>query len=59
MHAVFVLDDLEQVVFDRQAGRSDSLMHRSDKGSQCVSILFTEPLAQAGIEPSVGNRGDS
>ena len=37
----------------------DALIHHSDRGSQYVSILYTERLAQAGIEPSVGSRGDS
>jgi putative transposase len=35
------------------------LVHHSDRGSQCVSIRYTERLAEAGIEPSVGSRGDS
>ena len=55
----FVLDALEQALFDRQPERSDELIHHSDRGSQSVSILYTERLAQAGIEPSVGSRGDS
>ena len=33
--------------------------HHSDRGSQYISIRYTERLAQAGIEPSVGSRGDS
>ena len=33
--------------------------HHSDRGSQYLSIRYTERLAQAGIEPSVGSRGDS
>jgi transposase InsO family protein len=59
MRTDFVLDALEQALFDRQPGRSDALIHHSDRGSQYVSILYTERLAQAGIEPSVGSRGDS
>jgi transposase InsO family protein len=35
------------------------MAQRADRGSQYVSILYTERLAQAGIEPSVGSRGDS
>ena len=35
------------------------LVHHSDRGSQYISIRYTERLAQAGIEPSVGSRGDS
>ena len=34
-------------------------MHHSDRGSQYVSIRYTERLAEAGIEPSVGSKGDS
>jgi len=59
MRTDFVLDALEQALFDRQPERSDSLIHHSDRGSQYVSILYTERLAEAGIEPSVGSRGDS
>ena len=36
-----------------------SLIHHSDRGSQYVSIRYTERLADAGIEPSVGSKGDS
>ena len=35
------------------------LVHHSDRGSQYVSIKYTERLAEAGIEPSVGSVGDS
>jgi putative transposase len=35
------------------------LTHHSDKGSQYVSIRYTERLLEAGIEPSVGSVGDS
>jgi transposase InsO family protein len=35
------------------------LVHHSDRGSQYVSIRYTERLGEAGIEPSVGSRGDS
>jgi transposase InsO family protein len=59
MRTDFVLDALEQALFDRQPERSGALIHHSDRGSQYVSILYTERLAQAGIEPSVGSRGDS
>jgi putative transposase len=34
-------------------------VHHSDRGSQYVSIRYTERLAEAGIEPSVGSVGDS
>ena len=59
MRTDFVLDALEQALYDRQPERTDALVHHSDRGSQYVSILYTERLAQAGIEPSVGSRGDS
>ena len=36
-----------------------SLVHHSDRGSQYVSIRYSERLAEAGIEPSVGSKGDS
>jgi len=58
MHTDFVLDALEQALYARQPDR-DSLVHHSDRGSQYVSIRYTERLAEAGIEHSVGSRGDS
>ncbi len=58
MRTDFVLDALEQALYDRQPDHN-ALIHHSDRGSQYVSILYTERLAQAGIEPSVGSRGDS
>ena len=39
--------------------REDALIHHSDRGSQYVSIRYSERLAEAGIEPSVGSKGDS
>jgi transposase InsO family protein len=59
MQTDFVLDALEQALYDRQPERSDTLIHHSDRGAQYVSIRYTERLAEAGIEPSVGSRGDS
>ena len=59
MHTDFVLDALEQALYDRQPEQTDGLVHHSDRGSQYLSIRYTERLAQAGIEPSVGSRGDS
>ena len=59
MRTDFVLDALEQALYDRQPERSGALIHHSDRGSQYVSILYSERLAQAGIEHSVGSRGDS
>jgi putative transposase len=55
----FVLDALEQALYARQPERDDALIHHSDRGSQYVSIRYTERLAEAGIEPSVGSKGDS
>lgn len=59
MHTDFVLDALEQALYARQPERTESLIHHSDRGSQYVSIRYTERLAEVGIEPSVGSRGDS
>ena len=59
MRTDFVLDALEQALYDRQPQRGDALIHHSDRGSQYVSIRYSERLAEAGIEPSVGSRGDS
>ena len=59
MKTDFVLDALEQALYDRQPQNSDALVHHSDRGSQYVSIRYTERLGEAGIEPSVGSRGDS
>jgi len=59
MRADFVLDALEQALYDRQPERDQSLIHHSDRGSQYVSIRYSERLAEAGIEPSVGSKGDS
>ena len=58
-HASFVLDALEQALHKRRPTRSGGLIHHSDRGSQYVSIRYTERLAEAGIEPSVGSVGDS
>ena len=58
-HTGFVLDALEQALHERQPVRGDGLVHHSDRGSQYVSIKYTERLAEAGIEPSVGSVGAS
>jgi putative transposase len=39
--------------------RAERLVHHSDRGSQYLSIRYSERLAEAGIEPSVGSKGDS
>ena len=52
------LDALEMALWQRK-GDLDGLVHHSDRGVQYLSIRYTERLAEAGIEPSVGSRGDS
>jgi putative transposase len=52
-----VLDALEQALYARPD--TDGLIHHSDRGSQYLSIRYTERLVEAGIEPSVGSVGDS
>jgi putative transposase len=59
MQTDFVLDALEQALYARQPERNEALIHHSDRGSQYVSIRYSERLAEAGIEPSVGSKGDS
>ena len=58
-HTSFVLDALEQALHDRRPVHRGGLIHHSDRGSQYVSIKYTERLVKAGIEPSVGSVGDS
>lgn len=58
-HANFVLDALEQAIHARCPSGARNLVHHSDRGSQYVAIRYTERLAEAGIEPSVGSVGDS
>lgn len=53
------LDALEQAIWERLDGDTRNLIHRSDHGSQYLSIRYTERLAAGGIEPSVGTVGDS
>jgi transposase InsO family protein len=53
------LDALEQALYDRRIDDGDELIHHSDRGTQYVSIRYTERLSEAGIEPSVGSVGDS
>lgn len=52
MHTDFVLDALEQALYARQPERDGALIHHSDRGSQYVSIRYSERLSEAGIEPS-------
>ena len=53
------LDALEQALYDRQLDGAERLIHHSDRGVQYLSIRYTERLAEAGIERSVGSTGDS
>jgi len=53
------LDALEQALWERDEAERHRLVHHSDRGVQYLSIRYTERLVEAGIEPSVGSRGDS
>jgi putative transposase len=55
----FVLDALEQAIYQRCGDAPDGLVHHSDRGTQYLSIRYTDHLTDAGIAPSVGSRGDS
>jgi transposase InsO family protein len=55
----FVLDALEQAIYDRRGDGVAALVHHSDRGTQYLSMRYTDRLAEAGIAPSVGSRGDS
>nr|WP_234853282.1 IS3 family transposase [Paracoccus everestensis] len=55
----FVLDALNQAICQRTPSETDKLIHHSDRGSQYLSIRYTERLAEAGIDTSVGSVGDS
>mgnify|MGYP000246471546 CR=1 FL=1 len=57
MRTELVLDALEQAVWAR--GGAEGVIHHSDRGSQYLSIRYSERLAEAGMESSVGSRGDS
>ena len=57
--ASFVLDALEQALHQRRPPGKSGLIHHSDRGSQYLSVRYTERLELAGIEPSVGSVGDS
>ena len=54
-----MLDTLEQAIHARRPDRGGGLIHLSDRGSQYLSIRYTERLGEAGIAPSVGSVGDS
>jgi len=57
MHAELVLDALEQALWSRSGIKG--VVHHSDRGSQYLSIRYSERLAEAGAQPSVGSVGDS
>tara|TARA_R110002111_G_scaffold108602_1_gene167379 strand:- start:89 stop:943 length:855 start_codon:yes stop_codon:yes gene_type:complete len=59
MTTSFVLDALNQAICQRCPSEADNLVHHSDRGSQYLAIKYTERLAEAGIDPSVGSVGDS
>lgn len=59
MHTDFVLDALEQAVCARGGIALAGLVHHSDRGTQYVSMRYTDRLADNGIAPSVGSRGDA
>jgi len=59
MATQFVLDALEQAILQRKTPDNKALIHHSDRGSQYLSIKYTERLIEVGIDPSVGTVGDS
>jgi putative transposase len=59
MRTDFVLDALEQAIYARGGQTPAGLVHHSDQGTQYLSMRYTDRLADAGIAPSVGSRGDA
>ncbi len=57
MTTEFVLDALEQALWARY--KPKGLIHHSDRGSPYLSLRYSERLAEAGVDASVGSRGDS
>ena len=57
--AGFVLDALEQALHERRPAQGGGLVHHSDRGVQYLALRYTDRLAEAGVEPSVGSVGDS
>jgi transposase InsO family protein len=55
----FVLDALDQAIYERCGEDLGVLIHHSDRGSQYLAMRYTDRLTDAGIEPSVGSRGDA
>jgi transposase InsO family protein len=54
-----VLDALEQALYDRGGESLTGLVHHSDRGTQYLSMRYTDHLAESGIAPSVGSQGDA
>jgi transposase InsO family protein len=59
MRTDFVLDALEQAIYARGGTMPAGLVHHSDQGTQYLSMRYTDRLADAGIAPSAGSRGDA
>ena len=59
MRTDFVLDALEQAIYARQGETLTGLVHHSDRGTQYLSMRYTDRLADADIAPSVGSQGDA
>ena len=54
-----VLDALNPAICQRSLGKDSGLVHHSDRGSQYLSITYSERLLEVGIDPSVGSVGES
>jgi putative transposase len=59
LHTDLALDALEMALWERRDQEVAGLVHHSDRGGQYVAVRYTERLAEAGVVPSVGSRGDS
>jgi putative transposase len=59
MRTDFVLAALEQAIYARSSAPLTGLVHHSDRGTQYLSMRYTDRLADAGIAPSVGSQGDA
>jgi putative transposase len=59
MRTDFVLDALEQAIYARRGDALTGLVHHSDRGTQYLSMRYTDRLAHASIAPSVGSQGDA
>jgi putative transposase len=59
MRTDFVLDALEQAIYACGGRLPAGLVHHSDHGTQYLSMRYTDRLADAGMAPSVGSRGDA